>query len=201
MRSAPRVALALSIGLAASLTAQTTQSPEPPSPSQAPAPLPTAPSPQPAQPAQWHPAASDSYLSHVGVLCGSGASISTAATKPTVGCGAGITLLPLPLFFEIGVMGPQANRSSYSGYISFDGEIALAKQKVKYLPMAIVGYSRLFETGHALDYGFALGLPRWGKPKDPSSSLRLELRDYWTFANPNQHNVMLRIGWMGPATD
>jgi hypothetical protein len=67
--------------------------------------------------------------------------------------------------------------------------------------MALIGYSRLFETGHALDYGLAFALPRPGEPKDPSSSLRIELRDYWTFANPAQHNVMLWIGWMGQETD
>jgi len=93
-------------------------------------------------------------------------------------------------------MGPQANRSYLSGYISLDGNIPLARPSAKYLPLAIVGYSRLFETGHALDYGLALALPRFGKPKDPSDSLRIELRDYWTFANPTQHNVVLRIGWM-----
>jgi hypothetical protein len=98
-------------------------------------------------------------------------------------------------------MGPQANRSSYSGYIAFDDAIPVAKRTTKYFPMAIVGYSRLFETGHALDYGVALGLPRFGKEKDSASSLRLELRDYWTFANPTQHNIMLRIGWMGPVSD
>jgi hypothetical protein len=147
------------------------------------------------------PNPSDSYLARAGILCGTGASTSPAATRPIVGCALGITLLPLPLFIELGVMGPQANRSSYSGYISLDGDIPLPSGRANYLPMAIVGYSRLFETGHALDYGVALGLPRFGKPKDSASSLQIELRDYWAFANPTQHNVMLRIGWMGPVSD
>jgi len=65
----------------------------------------------------------------------------------------------------------------------------------------MIGYSRLFETGHSLDYGLALAVPRPGKPKDPSSSLRIELRDYCTFANPAQHNVVIRIGWMSEVSD
>lgn len=162
---------------------------------------PQAPTPYPASTTGYHTDASDSYISRAGVFCGGGASTSTAATTPTLGCGAGITLLPLPVFFEVGVMGPQANRSYLSGYISLDGSIPLAVSTTKYLPMAIVGYSRLFETGHALDYGLALALPRFGKHKYESDSLRIELRDYWTFASPTQHNIMLRIGWMGLETD
>jgi hypothetical protein len=165
---------------------------------QAPAPLPQAPMPQPPSKPTYHPNSSDSYLARMGFLCGAGASGSPAALKPTVGCGAGFTLVPYPIFFEVGVMGPQANRSYLSSYISLDSSIPLASPKIKYLPMAIVGYSRLFETGHALDYGVALGLPRLGNPKDPSKSLRIELRDYCTFANPTQHDIMLRIGWMSP---
>jgi hypothetical protein len=143
----------------------------------------------------------ETYLYHVGAFCGVGSSVSSVATKPTGGCGAGMTLIPIPVFVEVGVMGPQANRSYLSGYVSVDGSIPLARTSSTYLPLAIFGYSRLFETGHALNYGLALALPRPGKRSDTSKSLRLELRDYWTFANPAQHNIMLRIGWMGVETD
>jgi putative flippase GtrA len=149
----------------------------------------------------YHIDPSASYLYRAGAICGAGASSSSAATRPTIGCGAGITLLPLPLFFEVGLMAPQANRSYLSGYISLDQSIPLARTSTKYLPMVLVGYSRLFEAGHALDYGLALALPRRGKHRDDGSSIRIELRDYWTFANPAQHNVMLRIGWMEAASD
>lgn len=44
-------------------------------------------------------------------------------------------------------------------------------------------------------------MPRWGKEKNRGDTMRLELRDYWTFANPTQHNVMLRLGWMVEETD
>ena len=156
---------------------------------------------QPVPPSAYHSNPSDTYLYHAGAFCGTGASTSSAATKPTVGCGAGLTLIPLPIFFEVGVMGPQANRSYLSGYISLDSSIPLARTTNRCLPLAIVGYSRLFETGHAMDYGLALALPRFSKKRDDSKSLRIELRDYYTFANPTQHNIMLRVGWMGKAAD
>lgn len=146
-------------------------------------------------------ARNESFLLNAGVLCGSGASTSPAGTVPTAGCGAGITFLPLPLFFEVGVMGPQANRSKVSSYLSVDARIPLAGASARALPMLLAGYSRLFETGHALDYGVALALPIPGHPEDSTRSLRLELRDYYTFANPAQHNVMLRVGWMSVVTD
>jgi putative flippase GtrA len=160
-----------------------------------------APASQPVSLSAYHSKPSDTYLYHVGAFCGIGASTSPAASKPAAGCGAGMTLVPLPVFIEVGTMAPQANRSYLSGYISLDGSIPFALLSSKYLPMAIVGYSRLFETGHALDYGLALALPRFSKHRDDSKSLRIELRDYWTFANPSQHNVMLRVGWMGEEAD
>jgi hypothetical protein len=142
----------------------------------------------------------EEYIYVLGAFCGAGASTSSAGTKPTAGCGVGMTLIPVPIFIELGLMGPQANRSSLSGYISVDTSIPLLQKRIKYLPMAIVGYSRLFETGHSFDYGLALAMPRWGDPKRVGST-RIELRDYWTFANPAQHNVMLRVGWMGMESD
>jgi hypothetical protein len=158
-------------------------------------PLPEAPKAQPTS----HGGPSYSYINNAGVFCGIGASISPTSTKPTTGCGAGITMLPFPIFIEVGVLAPQANRSYLTGYISVDGRIPLAP--TKYQPQALVGYSRLFETGHAFDYGLALALPRFTKQSDDSNSLRIELRDYWTFANPTQHNVMLRVGWMSAVSD
>lgn len=153
---------------------------------------PTPPTPLPQAPAPRHRLREHLYP-YVGTFCGVGGTTSSQATLPTAGCGAGFTLLPfpIPLYTEVGVMGPQANRSYLSGYVSVDASIPLAKTTSTYLAVALVGYSRLFETGHALDYGVALILPR---PWKPDADMRLELRDYYTFANPTQHNVMLRIG-------
>src|SRR5579863_6113202 len=51
-----------------------------------------------------------------GYGCGSGASYSSTAIKPTTQCGALLGIGSLEL--EIGVMGPQANRTQVSGYLS-----------------------------------------------------------------------------------
>ncbi len=161
--------------------------------------LPDAPMPSNAAPTKSQ--SKDSYYSRLGILCGAGASTSSANTSSLVGCGAGMTLLPFPVFIEAGVMGPMANGRAVSGYLSLDGNISLAPTGLKYAPMALVGYSRLFEAGNALDYGLALAMPRFGEEKNSENSLRLELRDYYTFSNPQQHNVMLRIGWMLDETD
>jgi len=59
------------------------------------------------------------------------------------------------------------------------------------VPLVVGGYTRMFETGHALDYGVA-----FAKPIDRSHSIQFEVRDYWAFANPNQHNIVFRVVWL-----
>ena len=135
----------------------------------------------------------------IGAFCAAGASTSSASTKPTFGCGVGLVFVPLPIFLEFGTMAPQANRSYLSGYVSVDSFLPLAPLKTRYLPLIVYGYSRLFETGHALDYGVGLEIPR--RSKYGATSYRFELRDYWTFANPSQHNIVFRVGWMSEEHD
>ena len=167
------------------------------------APLPEAPVPRgqsaPTSPIEKKASPAQLANYYAGVFCGLGTSTSSRGSLPAAGCGAGITFLPLPLFVEVGVMGPQANRSYISGYLSVDANIPLARISTLYLPLALIGYSRLFETGHALDFGLALNLPTRDGPGN--ASMRVELRDYYTFANPAQHNVMLRVGWISPVSD
>ena len=134
------------------------------------------------------------YLYRGGLVCGGGASHSDVRTNPTVQCGA---VLSMPPFFdlEFGVMGPQANRSNISGYLStnFVAPLPSTKRFTKTIgmPIAICGYTRMFETGHALDYGVALA-----RPIDSSRSVQFEARDYVAFATPTQHNVVLRVAWI-----
>ena len=150
----------------------------------------------PATPATASPSlgAYAGYLYQAGLTCGAGASTSPVATKPTVQCGG---VLGMPPFFDLeaGVMGPQANRSPVSGYLSTNfwaPLIPLSKLGHTHgVPMVLGGYTRMFETGHALDYGVA-----FAKPIDGSHSIQFEVRDYWAFANPNQHNVVFRLVWL-----
>ena len=187
MRAAPLMVL-----LATTLQAQTTPQTTPQTMPQA---LP--PNPHPA----WSGKPSDSYFFNVGGFCGSGATRSSNTTKPIFTCGAGAMMIPLPVFVELGVIGPVANGTPVDGYVSVDLHAPLAPERLKFQPQVLFGYSRLFVTGHALDYGLALALPRWWGRKQDGKSLRLEVRDYWTFTNPNQHNVMLRVGWMIAESD
>lgn len=138
------------------------------------------------------------YAFFAGLTCGGGATTSSsapsvaAATKPTAQCG-GIFGGPL-LHFETGVMGPQANHSSVSGYLSVNTSLPLLpgsigkKSRLQGLPLIVGGYTRMFETGHALDHGLAYALPI-----DDAHSVQFEVRDYWTFSNPTQHNAVFRV--------
>jgi len=132
------------------------------------------------------------WFYRAGVTCGAGASESSTSVKPTVQCGGIITFLPI-FNLEAGVMGPQPNRSSVSGYLSTDLVLPLippSKAK-RGLPLFTGGYTRMFEAGNALDYGLA-----FARPVDSSHSIQFEVRDYWVNANPNQHNVVFRVVWL-----
>jgi hypothetical protein len=141
-------------------------------------------------PAPVNRGAYNSY-GQVGLVCGAGASYSYLATKPTVQCGGLVNFAWLEL--EAGVMGPQASRSSVSGYLTINAWSALKgpRSSKRGVTFITAGYTRLFETGNALDFGggYALTL-------DDDHSLRFDVRDYWTAANPNQHNVVLRVAWL-----
>ena len=86
----------------------------------------------PATPAKVAPAPSSAgaydWFGRAGWVCGAGASTSSVATKPTVQCGG---ILSGPFFdLEIGVMGPQANRSAVSGYLSTNAWIPLISPRL-----------------------------------------------------------------------
>jgi hypothetical protein len=137
-------------------------------------------------------AVSDDLELRGGLVCGGGASTSSAGTRPTTQCGA---LLGLGfLETEAGVMGPQANRSAVSGYLSENLWIPLRPRSTHGSVVALGGYTRMFETGHAVDYGLAYVKPI-GRVGD-MRYVQLEARDYWAFANPSQHNVVFRVVWL-----
>ncbi len=134
------------------------------------------------------------YLYRAGFACGVGASTSPAATKPTAQCGGILGLLP---FFDLeaGVLGPQANRSDGSGYLSTNVVAPLflphREANRRGFPLLVGGYTRMFETGHALNYGLA-----YAHTIDSTHSIQFEVLDDWAFANPNQHNVVYRVVWL-----
>jgi hypothetical protein len=130
------------------------------------------------------------WWARAGLVCGAGASNSPVATKPTVQCGG---LFSFPFFdLEAGVMGPQASQSAVSGYLSTNFWVPLKPLGDKHgVPLLTGGYTRMFETGHAVDYGIA-----YAHPIDSAHSVQFEVRDYWAFSNPSQHNVVFRVVWL-----
>jgi hypothetical protein len=137
-----------------------------------------------------------SYLYKAGWVCGAGASTSSVATKPTVQCG-GVFSSFIPFAdIEVGVMGPQSSHSAVSGYLSTNLAIPISPflqdlGKARGLPLVVGGYTRMFETGHAVDYGVA-----YAHPIDDTHSVQFEVRDYLAFSNPSQHNLVFRVVWL-----
>lgn len=133
------------------------------------------------------------YFGGVGLLCAGGASIGATTLKPTLQCGG---LISGPFFdLEAGAMGPQATKSNTSGYLSANAWAPLIRARElgnKFgVPLLVGGYTRMFETGNALDYGVA-----FAHPIDKAHSLQFEVRDYRVFGSPDQHNVMFRMVWL-----
>jgi hypothetical protein len=150
---------------------------------------PDAPSPQPAA----NKMSMDELFSRAGLICGAGASVAAATVKPTLQCGVIAGMGPLEL--EAGVIGPQAVQSSVSGYLSANLWVPLLAEsklmKVHETPLVVGGYTRMFETGHALDYGIG-----YARAVDSTHSLEFDIRDYWEFSNTHQHNVVFRAAWL-----
>ena len=159
--------------------------------------IPDAPGPQPNERKTHDPQFESLYWA--GFFCGAGATQSSATT-PLIGCGVGISLFPFTFIEGGGIIDPTKSRGP--GYFSVDGKIPLTIHGPLYVPNVIVGYTRFAKTAdaksaNALDYGLAFDTPSLSHEKSAEPTyLRIELRDYYTFATPNQHNVMLRIGWM-----
>jgi hypothetical protein len=94
--------------------------------------------------------------------------------------------------FEGGYVGPFSNLKTGSGLLSLNYIPSWkVDQKERYLPFATVGYTRLFELGHAVNFGGGLDLRL-----NYSHAIRFEARDYYAPDRPAQHNVGLRIGWV-----
>jgi hypothetical protein len=134
-----------------------------------------------------------SYFARAAWVCGAGASNSAVTTKPTVQCGG---IFSGPFFeFEAGVMGPVTSQSNVSGYLSTNLFFLLAPWKDMGnrhgFPLAVGGYTHMFQTCNALNYGLA-----FAHPIDKYHSIQFEVRDYWEYSNPGQHNVVLRIAWL-----
>ena len=115
--------------------------------------------------------------------------------------------------FEGGYLGPWARLKSGSAFLSADymaswsfgpkgsGRTASGKpywsdRGWKVLPFASAGYTRLFGTGNAVNFGGGIDYRL-----DNRYAIRFELRDYYAPASPSQQNVAFRIGWVAYVED
>lgn len=93
---------------------------------------------------------------------------------------------------ESGYLGPWSNLKSGSGLISFNYIPSWQlDKKARFVPFASAGYTRLFEIGHALNFGGGLDLRL-----NNIHAIRFEVRDYYVPQRPEQHNIGFRIGWI-----
>jgi hypothetical protein len=99
---------------------------------------------------------------------------------------------PLGAIFEFGYAGPANHFGSGSALIStnYVGEFLVSRHKRLTL-MLTTGYSRLFGTGNAANFGGGVEL----FSKNLDHALRFEIRDYFRIAN-KEHNVAIRVGYV-----
>ena len=109
---------------------------------------------------------------------------------------------------EGGYLGPWANPHAGSAFASVDymaswslgkkgagrtasGQPYWSDRGWKLLPFARAGYTRLFGTGNAVNFGGGFDY-RFSH----NHAIRAEAVDYYSFSAPRQHNVALRVGFV-----
>jgi hypothetical protein len=98
------------------------------------------------------------------------------------------------LAFEGGYVGPWSRLKAGSGILSFNYMPSWqADKQGRFLPFATLGYTHLFGTGNAVNYGGGLDLRL-----NNIHAIRFEARDYYSPTHPQtaQHNVAFRVGWV-----
>jgi hypothetical protein len=108
--------------------------------------------------------------------------------------------------FEGGYLGPWSKPHIGSAFLSVDymsawhfgpsgsgrtanGTRYWSDRGWKLLPFASAGYTRLFGTGNAVNFGGGIDYRL-----NNTRAIRLEVRDYYSPSTPAQHNVALRVG-------
>jgi len=110
--------------------------------------------------------------------------------------------------FEGGYLGPWSKPHTGSAFLSTNymaawsfgengkgrtanGSQYWADRGWKLLPFATAGYTRLFGTGNAVNFGGGIDYRL-----SETQAIRMEVRDYYSFSSPAQHNIGLRIGFV-----
>jgi hypothetical protein len=89
-----------------------------------------------------------------------------------------------------GAVNDLGNGSAFASFIA--GPEFIISHHNRMTVFANGGYTRLFGTGNALNFGSGLNIYF----KDSRRALRFEVRDYWHIAHHPDHNVAFRIGYL-----
>jgi hypothetical protein len=127
---------------------------------------------------------------------GAGASLSHGHSRCAMQLGASFAVAPTnswqDLLLEGGYIGPWANLKTGSALFSAN---YLTRRKInsneKFIPFFTAGYSRLFDTGNAINFGGGVDCQL-----NRTNALRIEARDYYAFTEPRRQDVARRIGYV-----
>ena len=102
--------------------------------------------------------------------------------------GKGLTASPQ---FEIGIVGPLPGGHPLDGLASLNYMVSGKLPRQPRFVFGTAGYTRLFATGNAVNFGLGIDLGKQGS----GSLRRLELRDYFLFTGPQQHVIGIRFAF------
>lgn len=134
------------------------------------------------------------------VFGGAGVTNQSAVTRAGMQFGADIEEavpayhghFPQGFLFEGGYAGPVADAGSALFSANYLGTLQVQKAKSTILlPSFTGGYTRLFGTGNAINFGGSLDFVLSQK-----RAIRVEARDYLRLSGVREHNVALRVGYI-----
>jgi len=99
--------------------------------------------------------------------------------------------------FELGIIGPIPAGRSLDGLFSANGVFTTTVPHHEAFPFFTAGYTRVFATGHAINFGTGIDL---GNRKS-DRLIRIEFRDYYLFTSPQQNIVELRMAFGSAFSD
>jgi hypothetical protein len=143
----------------------------------------------------WSTAAQDTASPKLTLFGGVGSHLSAGNSAGEAQLGASFDETPpganFGILFEAGAAVPWSNLNSSSAILSVDYSAAWSLDKSqRFLPFATLGYSRLFGTGNAMNFGVGLDYRL-----SHIRAIRVEARDYWV-PERSTHDVALRVGWV-----
>jgi hypothetical protein len=167
-----------------------------PTQTQAPGPTQTPSQTVPPLPAPPQPSRDYDLDGQASVFAGAGAQVSNRQSLAAWQLGATIGIVvPNTYFgmsFEGGYVGPWSRPRAGSAIFSANYVSQWdSSARSRFKPFLTVGYTRLFGTGNAVNYGAGFDYHL-----DASHAIRIEVRDYYSPTDQIQHNVAVRIGFV-----